>query len=112
MSRRWRSRRAAVLDARQQVPVLPVHREAVVHLAVAGALVLVEEGRVVERRELDEAVVHLPVHAPRRDLGGEVAEVAAAAPDHDVDGAVHGARVVGFLRAHALFLQCKCRPCR
>jgi hypothetical protein len=31
--------------------------------------------------------------------------VAAAASDDDVDGAVHGARVVRLLRAHAFFLQ-------
>lgn len=74
-----------------------MHSEAIVHLAVAGPFVLVEKGRVVECRELDEAVVHLPVDAPHRDLGGEVAQVAAAAPNDDVDGAVHGARVVELL---------------
>jgi hypothetical protein len=31
--------------------------------------------------------------------------VAATAPDHDMDGAVHGARVVRLLRARAFFLQ-------
>ena len=104
-------RRAAVLDARQHVPVLPVQGEAIVHLAIAGPLVLVEKGRVVERCELYEAVVHLPVDAPSRNLGGEVAQVAATAPDHDVDGAGHGARVVGLLRARAFFLQILALAC-
>ena len=71
--------------------------EAIVHLAIAGPFVLVQKGRVIERRELDEAVVHLPVYAPRRDLDCEVAQVAAAAPNDYVDGAVHGARVVELL---------------
>ncbi|BAT08860.1 Os09g0506150, partial [Oryza sativa Japonica Group] len=103
-------RRAAVGDAGEHVAVLPVDGEAVVHLAVAGPPVLVEQRRVVERRELDEAVVHLPVHAPRRRLGGEVAQVAAAAADHRVDGAAHRAGVARPLRRRAPPVVDRARP--
>ena len=65
-----------------------MHGEAVVHLAVVGPPVLELQQHVIHRRQLAEPIVHLPVHAPRRDLGGEVGQVAAAATDNDVHGAV------------------------
>jgi hypothetical protein len=59
---------------------------------------------VVEGRELDEAVVAVPEHAPPGDGRGVIRQVAAAAAGDNEDGAVHGPGVAGRLLGHALVL--------
>jgi len=95
---------AAVVHAAEHVPVVPVHGEGVVDLAVAAPLVLEQQRRVVERRELGEPKVMVAVDTPLGDRRRVVRQVAAAAAGHHEDGAVHGPGVAVLLAGHALAL--------
>lgn len=66
----------------------------VVHIAIAALLVLEQEGRAVERRELDEPEVHVPEEAPVRHGGSERREARAAATDDDVGRGVEPTAVM------------------
>jgi hypothetical protein len=111
-----RGREAAVVHAAEHVPVVPVDGEGVVDLAVAAPLVLEQQRRVVERRELHEPEVAIAEDAPLGDRRRVVRQVAAAAAGHHEDGAVHRPRVVALLVGHApallVALQGKCRLIR
>lgn len=56
----------------------------VIHVAITALLVLEQEERAVERRELDEPEVHVPEQAPVRHGGSERREARAAATDDDM----------------------------
>ena len=89
------------MHASEHVAVVPVDGEGVVHLAVAALLVLEQQRRVVERRELGEPEVMVAVDAPLGDRRRVVRQVAAAAAGHHEDGAVHRPRVVALLASRA-----------
>ena len=106
----WTLRRqggaGAVVDAAgQDVAVVAGDGEAVVHAAVPALLVLEQQRRVVERRQLREAEVAVPRVAPPRPGGRVVGEASAAAPDHDVRRRREGAGVVVRPLGHAHVLR-------
>lgn len=86
------------MHAAEHVPVIPVDSEGVVDLAVAALLVLEQQRRVVERRELHEPEVPVAEDALLGDRRRVVRQVAATAAGHHEDGAVHRAPSSGSFR--------------
>jgi hypothetical protein len=111
-SRSQRSPGTVVDAASKDVPIIARDGEPVVHLAVTALLVLEQHRRVVERRELDEAVVQVPDVAPPdvRRRRGELRQAGAGAADHDVRGRLERAGVVVRRVGHAPALVHRARP--
>jgi hypothetical protein len=105
-----RSRRqggaGAVVDAAgQNVAVVAGDGEVVVHAAIPALLVLQQQPRVVERRQLHEPKVAVPHVAPSRPRGRVVGEAGAAAAHHDVRRRREGAGVEVGPLGHARVLR-------